>query len=86
MPHCGGLLAGPPSCWPSCLTFHSCAILFHFSQLHATDILLCVAAGVVSIAWFELLKVLKNQTDLTIQGDDPCESSINTRRIVGPEC
>jgi Ca2+-transporting ATPase len=33
--------------------------LFHFSQLHTTDILLCIAAGVVSIAWFELLKLLK---------------------------
>ena len=33
--------------------------LFHFSQLHATDVLLCIVAGVVSIAWFELLKLLK---------------------------
>ena len=33
--------------------------LFHFSQLHVADILLCVAAGVVSIVWFELLKVLR---------------------------
>ena len=33
--------------------------LFHFSQLHITDILLCVAAGAVTIAWFELLKVLR---------------------------
>ena len=33
--------------------------LFHFSQLHVTDILLCVAAGGVTIAWFELLKVFR---------------------------
>ena len=33
--------------------------LFHFSPLHGIDILLCVAAGAVSIAWFELLKVLR---------------------------
>ena len=33
--------------------------LFHFSQLHIIDILLCVAAGAVTIAWFELLKVLR---------------------------
>jgi Ca2+-transporting ATPase len=33
--------------------------VFHFSQLHITDILLCVAAGGVTIAWFELLKVLR---------------------------
>lgn len=33
--------------------------LFHFNQLHITDILLCVVAGAVTIAWFELLKVLR---------------------------
>ena len=59
MPRCGGLLAGPPSCWPSFLTFHSCALCFTSVQLHVIDILLCIAAGVVSIAWFELLKVLR---------------------------
>ena len=30
--------------------------LFHFHVLHAGDILLCLAAGMASIAWFELLK------------------------------
>ena len=33
--------------------------LFHFSPLHAADVALFVVAGVVSIIWFELLKVLK---------------------------
>ena len=33
--------------------------LFHFSQLHSVDILLCVAGGIVSILWFEALKALK---------------------------
>lgn len=30
--------------------------LFHFSTLHPNDIVLCVGAGAVSIAWFETLK------------------------------
>lgn len=33
--------------------------LFHFHQLHAMDVALCVAAGAVSILWFELLKLFK---------------------------
>ena len=33
--------------------------LFHFGPLHGIDIVLCVAAGTASIAWFELLKVLR---------------------------
>jgi P-type Ca2+ transporter type 2C len=33
--------------------------LFHFSQLHTVDIALCVAAGIVSVLWFEALKRLK---------------------------
>jgi P-type Ca2+ transporter type 2C len=33
--------------------------LFHFNQLHAVDIALCVAGGIVSILWFEALKALK---------------------------
>jgi len=33
--------------------------LFHFSRLHAADVAVFVVAGVVSITWFELLKVLR---------------------------
>jgi P-type Ca2+ transporter type 2C len=33
--------------------------LFHFSQLHAVDIGLCAAGGVVGILWFEAFKLLK---------------------------
>jgi hypothetical protein len=33
--------------------------LFHFSPLDAVDVGLAVAAGVLSIVWFEALKVLK---------------------------
>ncbi len=35
--------------------------LFQFSTLHADDLLLCLGAGVVSITWFELLKVFRNR-------------------------
>jgi P-type Ca2+ transporter type 2C len=31
--------------------------LFHFSQLHLYDFLICFGAGVVSILWFEIFKV-----------------------------
>ena len=32
--------------------------LFHFANLHAIDLAICLAAGVVSILWFEALKLL----------------------------
>jgi Ca2+-transporting ATPase len=35
--------------------------LFHFSTLHADDLALCLAAGFVSILWFEVLKVFKRR-------------------------
>jgi len=33
--------------------------LFHFSTLHASDVALCLGAGVLSLAWFETLKVFR---------------------------
>jgi Ca2+-transporting ATPase len=35
--------------------------LFRFSKLHPSDLLICFGAGVLSIAWFEFLKVLSNR-------------------------
>ena len=35
--------------------------LFSFSVLHAMDILICVGAGLVSILWFELLKIVNRR-------------------------
>jgi len=32
--------------------------LFRFSRLHASDVALCLAAGMLSILWFEALKIL----------------------------
>ena len=33
--------------------------LFHFGNLHAMDVVLCVSVGVISIAWFEILKAFR---------------------------
>jgi Ca2+-transporting ATPase len=33
-------------------------ILFRFSTLHFVDILICIGAGLISLAWFELLERL----------------------------
>jgi Ca2+-transporting ATPase len=33
--------------------------LFRFSMLHPTDVMLCLSAGVFSIIWFEILKMIK---------------------------
>lgn len=35
--------------------------LFHFSVLHPTDIAICMAAGLVSVLWFEVLKIIRRR-------------------------
>jgi P-type Ca2+ transporter type 2C len=35
--------------------------LFHFSLLHFSDLVICFSAGVISILWFELLKIFNGQ-------------------------
>jgi Ca2+-transporting ATPase len=35
--------------------------LFHFSTLHPDDLALCFAGGVLSVLWFEGLKVFKQK-------------------------
>ena len=37
--------------------------LFHFAQLHGPDLLLCLIAGVLSILWFEGLKMIGNSRE-----------------------
>ncbi|MDO8525618.1 MAG: cation-translocating P-type ATPase [Candidatus Omnitrophota bacterium] len=32
--------------------------LFHFGQLHSDDIIICLAAGIWSVLWFEILKLV----------------------------
>ncbi|HLG34312.1 MAG TPA: cation-translocating P-type ATPase [Bacteroidia bacterium] len=36
--------------------------LFHFEALHAADLLICLAAGTVSILWFEFMKIMRRKT------------------------
>ena len=36
--------------------------LFRFNTLHAVDIAFCLAAGVLSIAWFEIFKAMRRRT------------------------
>lgn len=36
--------------------------LFHFDSLHGVDVLVCLAAGGISMGWFELVKVLRNRS------------------------
>jgi P-type Ca2+ transporter type 2C len=36
--------------------------LFHFSRLHFADISLCLAAGIVSIVWFEVFKIFNGKS------------------------
>ena len=35
--------------------------LFHFGSIHAADILMCLAAGILSVVWFEFLKFIFNK-------------------------
>ena len=35
--------------------------LFHFAPLHANDLVLCLAAGLSGMVWFEVVKVLRRQ-------------------------
>jgi P-type Ca2+ transporter type 2C len=35
--------------------------MFHFSRLHLLDISLCLAAGIVSIVWFEIFKIFNGK-------------------------
>jgi Ca2+-transporting ATPase len=36
--------------------------IFHFSKLHLIDLVICLAAAVISILWFEGFKILKGQS------------------------
>jgi Ca2+-transporting ATPase len=41
--------------------------LFHFEFLHAGDLAICLGAGVVSILWFEALKLLRKRPGPVVQ-------------------
>ena len=34
--------------------------LFQFNRLHWDDLLICLGSGILSIAWFEILKIFRN--------------------------
>jgi hypothetical protein len=36
--------------------------LFHFGPISGIDILYCIAAGIASILWFELVKIISRKT------------------------
>jgi len=40
--------------------------LFRFSKLHAIDLLICLGAGILSIAWFEFLKVFRKKLRISL--------------------
>ncbi len=42
--------------------------LFRFSVLHPEDIVLCVVAGVVSVLWFEVMKIISTRRDPSAKG------------------
>jgi hypothetical protein len=35
--------------------------LFHFSSLHSPDLVICVAAGALSVVWFEGVKIFSHR-------------------------
>jgi P-type Ca2+ transporter type 2C len=40
--------------------------LFHFSQLHFIDLVICAAAGILSILWFEILKMVNYKKKIIV--------------------
>ena len=44
--------------------------LFGFSYLHFLDIAICFMAGIASIIWFEVLKIINGQSDIRGRGEN----------------
>jgi len=40
--------------------------MFHFSYLHYDDVTLCLSGGIISILWFEILKVVNKRRNVVI--------------------
>ena len=53
------VVAGATACLALIVSVPFLRALFRFSALDPGDILLCVAAGIISIVWFELLKLFR---------------------------
>jgi len=41
--------------------------LFRFSVLHSVDIAICIGAGVVSVLWFEVLKMVNRSRQISVK-------------------
>jgi Ca2+-transporting ATPase len=48
--------------------------LLHFAPLHPTDLVLALGAGVVCVAWFELLKLVR-RVRVASDGTTPAQTS-----------
>jgi len=55
------VLGGTGACLTLVLTWPVTQRLFHFAPLHASDLLLAGGAGIASILWFEVLKVMRRR-------------------------
>ncbi|MCE5278226.1 MAG: cation-translocating P-type ATPase [Planctomycetaceae bacterium] len=55
------VLGGAATCLALVLFVPPLQQLFHFAPLHANDLLICLAAGALSILWFEVLKILRRR-------------------------
>ena len=40
--------------------------IFHFGQIHPDDIIICLAAGIWSVLWFEILKMIFNKMNIDL--------------------
>ncbi len=56
-----GVLGATVIILASVLYIPSLQRLFHFSILHADDIFFCIAGGLISILWFEILKYIRRK-------------------------
>jgi Ca2+-transporting ATPase len=53
-----GVIAGVVIFLFSIVYVHALQRLFHFDQMHWVDLLICLAAGILSVLWFELAKAV----------------------------
>ncbi|MCE5326383.1 MAG: cation-translocating P-type ATPase [Planctomycetaceae bacterium] len=53
--------AGAAACLALVLFVPPLRLVFHFAPPHTNDLLICLAAGALSIAWFEIVKILRRR-------------------------
>ena len=62
------VLGGTSTCLALVLSWPVTQRLFHFAPLQGGDLLLACTAGIASILWFEVFKVLRHRAPSTAQG------------------